>query len=414
MPRKPMLNTMRSGVLTGRSMNGRKRYPIVRLLLALLLPAALSACDKKDPAGPQRPAPTVSVLTVASRDVPVSFQYVAQTQSSRLVNIQARVNGFLDRRVYTEGAVVKAGAVLFQMDPKPFQAQLDAAKAALANSQAASDVAKANLARVQPLVARSAMSQTDLDNAIGNQKTTAAAVEQAKAQLQTAALNLSYCTITSPINGITSAALQADGSYISTQNSQLTTVSVLSPMWVNFSLSENEFLNYRTQTQEGQLRPPPNNQWRVEIVLGDGSVFPAGGAITFSDPSFNSQTGTFLIRAQVDNPQGLLRPNQYVRARVTGAIRPAAILVPQRSVLQGAKGHFVWVIDHDNKAESRPVNVGDWNGEDWFISDGLRPGERVVVEGGNKLSAGMVVDAKPSSGQPAAAATTKPSLESSK
>ena len=289
---------------------------MTRLGLAALLPLLIAACGQQQTAPPPKPTPTVSVITVAPREVPVSAEYVAQTQSSRQVNIQARVSGFLDRRMYTEGAIVKAGDVLFQMDPKPFQAQLDAAKAVVANSQAAFEVARANLARVQPLVALNALSRSDLDNATGNYKTTAASVEQAKAQLETARLNLSYCTITSPISGISSAAMQADGTYIGTQNSQLTTVAALSPMWVNFSMSENEVQSYRDQIERGQLRRPPSGKWLVEVVLVDGSVFPHTGSITFFDPSFNSQTGTFLIRAAVDNPQGTLRPNQYVHARI--------------------------------------------------------------------------------------------------
>ena len=363
---------------------------------ALLAPVALlAACGKKEVAPPPKPPVEVSVLTVAPRDVPAVFEYVAQTQSSRQVNIQARVSGFLEKRVYTEGAIVKAGQVLFLMDMKPFQAQVDAAKAQVSKSQAALDVAKSNLARVKPLAEKEALSQKDLDDATGNFESASATLEGAKAQLTTAQLNLSYCTIASPVDGITGAAAQADGTYLNQQNAQLTTVAVLTPMWVNFSLSENEFQSLRDQADRGLLRRAPDNKYLVEIVLVDGQVFPHTGSITFTDPAFNAQTGTFLIRAQLDNPQGVLRPNQYVRARVKGATRPNAILVPQRAVLQGAKGHFVWVAGRDGRAENRPVTVGDWSGDEWVVTEGLRAGDRVVVDGGLKLGPGTALNPKP-------------------
>jgi membrane fusion protein (multidrug efflux system) len=220
-------------------------------------------------------------------------------------------------------------------------------------------------------------------------------VETARAEVVQAQLNLSYCTIASPVTGITGAAMQQDGAYINPQNSQLTTVAVLSPMWVNFSLSENEIKSYRTQVASGQLRPPKGEDYIIEVVLVDGSLFPFTGRITFAAPSFNAQTGTFLLRASVDNPKGTLRPNQYVRARLKGAVRPNAILVPQRAVQQGAKGHFLWVVTKEGKAELRPVIIGDWSGDDIFINQGLQAGDQVVVDGGLTLSPGISVAAKP-------------------
>jgi membrane fusion protein (multidrug efflux system) len=296
------------------------------------------------------------------------------------------------------------------MDMKPFQAQVDAAKAQVSKAQAAVDVAKSNLARVKPLAEKEALSQKDLDDATGNFESSSATLEAAKAQLVTAQLNLSYCTITSPVDGISGAAAQAEGTYLNQANAQLTTVAVLSPMWVNFSLSENEMQSLRDQADRGLLRRAPNNKYVVELVLVDGQVFPFTGSITFTDPSFNAQTGTFLVRATVDNPQGILRPNQYVRARIKGATRPNAILVPQRAVLQGAKGHFVWVVDKDGKAENRPVTVGDWSGDDWVITEGLRAGERVVVDGGLKLGPGVALNPKPyaATAAPAAAPQLQP------
>ncbi len=369
----------------------------VRLLatcIGIIAVFLLSGCGSQTKTPPQ-PPPVVAIIEVERRDVPVTFEYVAQTQSSHLVNIQARVSGFLDRRLYTEGAVVKKGQVLFQMDEKPFVAQLDMARAALARQQAAMETARLDLERTKPLTEQNALSQKDLDDATGHFQSAAAAVEQARAQVETARLNLSYTTITSPVTGVSSSAQQTDGTYIGPQNSLLTTVAVLTPMWVNFSISENEMQRYREQVKKGLLRPPGAGRYTIEVVLVDGSLFPHKGRITFAEPSYNAQTGTFLIRASVDNPDGLLRPNQYVRARLQGAIRPNAILIPQRAVQQGSKGHFVWVVGKDSKVEQRPVAVGEWHGDDWFIFEGLNAGERVVVDGGVSLGPGMVISTKP-------------------
>jgi len=394
--------------------NGTTTLLAASLAIPLLVGSALflGGC-RKSPSTAAPSPPVVSVVAVAPADVPVSAEFVAQTQSSHLVNIQARVSGFLDKRMYTEGAIVKEGQVLFQMDPKPFQVQLDQARAALARAEAAMETARLNLERIKPLTALNATSQKDLDDATGQYQSTAASVEQAKAQVDTARLNLSYTTITSPIDGVSSSAKQTDGTYISPQNSLLTTVAALDPIWVNFSLSENLMQSVNDQVRKGELRPPPHESYTMEIVLVDGSIYPHRGKITFAEPSFNPQTGTFLIRCTVKNPDGVLRPNQYVRARVTGAIRPKAILVPQRAVQQGSKGHFVWVVGGDGKAEQRPVIMGDWQGDDWFVSEGLRAGDRVVVDGGLTLRPGAQVTVKPaeaaSRAAPAAAAGATPS-----
>jgi membrane fusion protein (multidrug efflux system) len=384
-------------------------WPCVAALTCAL---AVAACGKEEKAAAPAAPIAVTALTVAARDVPISAEYVAQTQSSQAVNIQARVSGFLDKRVYVEGSVVKAGQVLFQMDQKPFQAQVDAQKAALARNQAAMDVAQANLARTKPLAAQNALSQKDLDDATGQFEQASAAVQQSKAQLQEAQLNLSYTTITSPVTGVSSYAAVADGTYLSPTNSQLTTISVLSPMWINFSVSENKLSQIRDDVRNGQLKLPATGELIVEIELVDGTTFPSTGRITFTDPSFNPQTGTFLIRASVNNAQGILRPNQYVRTRLLGALRPNAILVPQRAVQQSAKGHFVWVVNKDSQAELRPVQVGDWYGDSWFIAQGLSSGDRVIVDGTLRLAPGSPVKATeyvapPSTAAPVSASASK-------
>jgi len=362
---------------------------------SLLAAVALVACRQEAPKPALSGVVDVATVVVAPGDVPMTATYVAQTQSSQQVNIQARVSGFLDKRVYTEGAIVRAGQVLFRMDPKPFQAQVDGANAALQRQQAAMGVARANLDRTKPLVEKNALSKKDLDDAQGQYEQTAAAVEQAKSQLEEAKLNLSYTTITSPVTGVTSYAQVADGTYVNAQNSQLTTVAVLTPMWVNFSISENQMQRIRDDVRQGRLRLPPGGQFEVQVLLSDGTSFPHTGRITFADPSYNPQTGTFLLRATVDNPDGVLRPNQYVRTLVKGAVRPNAVLLPQRAVQQGAKGHFVWVVTKESKAELRPVVVGEWQGDGWLIEQGLAAGDPVVVDGVLRLASGSPVKAVP-------------------
>jgi len=380
---------------------------------ACLACATLAAgCGREPPKAPAKAPVEVTATTVERRDVPITAVYVAQTQSSQAVNIQARVSGFLDKRVYVEGSLVKKDQVLFQMDPKPFQAQVDAAQAGLQRNQAAFEVAKANLARTKPLAQQNALSQKDLDDAQGQYEQTAAAVEGSKAQLLEAQLNLSYTTIRSPVDGVSSYAAVADGTYLNPQNSQLTTVSVLTPMWINFSVSENEMERIRNEVRAGTLRLPEGGRFVVGVEMVDGNLFPYTGQITFADPSYNPTTGTFLLRATVNNPAGVLRPNQYVRVRLTGAIRPNAVVIPQRAVQQGAKGHFVWVVNKDSQAELRPVTVGEWRGEGWLISDGLANGDRVVVDGGLRLTQGAPVKAAAYVPPPAATragAETRPS-----
>ena len=367
----------------------------------------LAGCGKPPPAPPAAPL-EVTTMAVQPRDVPVVAEYIAQTQSSQAVNIQARVSGFLDKRVYTEGAVVKAGQVLYRMDQKPFQAQVDAAAAAMQRNQASLDVATANLKRTEPLVQQNALSQKDLDDAKGQYEQAGAAVAQSKAQLDSAKLDLSYTVITSPVDGVTSYSAVAEGSYLNAQNSQLTTVSVLTPMWVNFSLSENEIQRIEGDIRKGRLKLPANREMTVEIEQGDGTLFPYTGKITFADPSYNAQTGTFLIRATVDNPKGSLRPNQYVRARLKGAVRPDAILVPQRAVQQGGRGHFVWIVGREGKAALRPVVVGDWQGDHWFISEGLQAGDQIVVDGAQRLAQGAAVTVVARAAPAPASAASRP------
>jgi membrane fusion protein (multidrug efflux system) len=385
-----------------------------RILIALATSGLLVGCGKHG-APPEGSQPAeVSVIVVSPRNTPVNFEYVGQTQSSHQVQIVARVNGFLEKREYTEGSVVKAGQVMFRQDPKPFRAMLDAYNGALAEQQARLQVANDNLAEVKPLAALHALSQKELNDATGQQQQAAAAVQVAKANVEQARLNLGYTTITSPVTGYSSYARVQDGQYLNGQSSLLTYVEQVDPIWVSFSLSENDMLNFRTQQASGQLNMPTANNFEVEVVLANGSVYPNKGRITFANAEYNQQTGTFLLRATIPNPDGVLRPGQFVRTRVSGATRPDAIVVPQQAVLQGAQGHFVVIVDKEGKAQIRPVEVGPWDGDNWFITRGLGAGETVVTDGVMKLAPGAPVKiveaaAKPPSGEarPAPAAAKK-------
>jgi membrane fusion protein (multidrug efflux system) len=330
----------------------------------------------------------VTAVTIEPRDAPVIYDFVGQTQSSREVEIRARVDGFLEKRVYTEGALVREGQTLFLMDRKPFEAALQQARGELAQQQARLEVAAANLARVKPLAEQNAVSRKDLDDAVGNERTTRAAVLTAQGSERQAELNLSYATITTPLTGLSSFAKTQEGAFINASNNLLTTVAQLDPMWVNFSVSENQHLRLREAVSKGQIKVPPNGQFDVELVLADGSVFQNRGKISFADPSFSKETGTFLVRATFANAKGTLKPGQFVRVHVRGATRPNAILVPQRAVQQGAKSHFVWVVGKDGKAEQRAIGTGQWSGDDWVIEQGLTAGEQVVVDGAIRVGPG--------------------------
>ena len=365
----------------------REALQVAGILAALAL--LLAGCGK--PETPPPPPPEVTVIEVQPGDTPVTFEFVGSTASSQQVEVRARVDGFLNERLYTEGGIVKLGQVMFQMDPKPFEAQLAAAKGALAEQEARLWTAQANLKRIKPLAEANAVSKKDLDDATGRMNSAAAAVEMAQANVDTAQLNLGYTTINAPVTGVSSYARIQNGAYINQQSGPLTYVTQLNPMWVDFSISEDEMLKLQEQRKNGRLRFPENSAFVVDLVLADGSIYPKTGRIFFRDANYSSETGTFLIRATFDNPDGTLRPGQFVRVLVKGAIRPDAILVPQVAVLQGARGFFVWVVDKDGKAQTRPVEVGDWQGDNWFILKGLSAGDRVITDGIIRLAAGAPV-----------------------
>jgi membrane fusion protein (multidrug efflux system) len=365
------------------------------LCAATLLIAA--GCSKEAPA-PQRPPPQVGVTTVAAATIPNTITFVAQTESSRQVDIVARVSGFLDRIAYREGELVKEGDVLFELDRKPFQAQLDSAKGELLAQRARFTTAKANLERVKPLAEQDALSRADLDRAQGEYDSAAAAVFSAGAKLREAELNLGYTVIRAPVLGLASRATQRQGAYINSMSdgARLTYVAAIEPMWVNFSVSQNQMARIRSEMAAGRVALPKDEVLQVTLVLSDGSAYPEKGRIDFADPSFSQDTGAFLVRAVIPNPERALRPGMFVTARVEGIVRPGAIVVPQLAVQQGSKGHLVYVVKTDNVAEVRPVVVGDYYGDkDIIIVEGLKPGERVVTEGVLQVMPGKPVQIAP-------------------
>ena len=365
-------------------------------LLAAAVPAAvlvLSACGKEE-AAPQRPPPVVSVMVLKAQTIPMSPTFVAQTESSRQVDIVARVSGYLDRIAYAEGQLVKEGELLFQIDPRPFQAQLQSAEGELLAQKARLTTAAATLRRVAPLVKQDALPLSDLDKAQGEYESANAAVFSANARVTEAKLNLAYTSIRSPVSGVASRSLQRQGAFINAQgeNAKLTYVATLDPMWVNFSVSQNQVAKWRDMVQKGQLVLPASLDYKVEIVMSDGVAYPERGKTNFADPSFDKDTGTFLVRSELPNPKHDLRPGMFVTARVLGATQPNAIVIPQLAVQQGSNGHFAFVVNDKGVAEIRQVLLGDYQGaKDVVVLGGLRDGDQLIVDGALKVVAGQPV-----------------------
>jgi membrane fusion protein, multidrug efflux system len=390
------------------------KFPLMRMKhfgIALCICAAIGCSKEK--AAVQRPAPSVNVQKVTPATVPYVVSFVAQTESSRQVDIVARVSGFLEHIAYREGDLVKEGQVLFRLDRKPLQAQVDAAKGALLSQQARFATAKANLARTKPLAAMDALSQADLDRAQGEYDAANAAVFAASARLREAEIDLGYTTISAPVTGFASRSLQREGVFLNAQgdSAKLTYVAAVDPMWVNFSVSQNQMASLRDQITKGLVTEPADNILQVEIEMSDGTVYPEKGQISFRDPNFSQDTGSFLVRAVISNKRQDLRPGMFVTAKVQGFIRPNAVVVPQLAVQQGASGHLVYVIKSDNTAEIRPVIVGDYYGDkNIIIIDGLKAGDNVVVDGALKVMPGKPVQIVPAATQTTAVAPATKSV----
>jgi membrane fusion protein (multidrug efflux system) len=374
---------------------------------------ALAACERADSQpGGSRPPPEVSVVEIQPRDLPAAYEYVGQTAGSRDVEVRARVTGILLKRNYREGAAVKRGQSLFTIDPAPFQIALQRVDAELAGADARLDQARRNSARLKPLTEAKAASQKDYDDAIAAERIAAADLKLAHAHLAEAKLNLDWTRVEAPIAGITSRASQSEGTLVSGPNVLLTTITQIDPIWVTFGIPEREHLAIRKAVDEGRLKLPGGGRgFDVKVRLSDGAEYAPTGRLDFSDVRVNSATGTTDTRAELPNPGARLRPGQFVRVILSGAVRPNAIAVPQRAVLDGPQGKFVYLVDTQSKVEMRPVEVGDWQGDDWIIHKGLEAGDKVIVSGLMKIGPGAPVRiASPAGAKPGAA---KPPAEPS-
>jgi membrane fusion protein (multidrug efflux system) len=335
------------------------------------------------------PPPEVNVETVQAQTLPVTLEYTGQTVGSREVEVRARVTGILLKRNFVEGGAVKQGQSLFTLDPAPFEAALARAQADVAAAEARLQQAQRNAARLKPLYAEKAVSQKEYDDAVSGESIGAADAKSARARLTEAKLNLEYTRVESPVSGVASRALVSEGTLVSGPQVLLTTVIQVDPMWVNFGIPDNEQARLQKEADSGRLRLPKN--FEVELQLADGSKYPKKGRLSFSDVRISPATGTREARAELPNSGGVLRPGQFVRVLLHGANRPNAVTVPQRAVLDGPQGKFVYVVDDKSTAQPRPVQAAEWSGDSWVITAGVKPGERVIVDGLLKLGPGAPV-----------------------
>jgi membrane fusion protein (multidrug efflux system) len=368
------------------------------MVVAAVVVAALSAACEK-PAAVAPPPPDVFVTDVVQKDVPEYLELVGQTQGFEDVDIRARVEGFLETMNFREGSFVRKGDLLYTIDRKPLEAALAQARADQATAQARLDKASNDVARYTPLVAKQAVSQRELDDARAAQDAGRSEVEAAKAAVEKASLDLSYVRITSPISGLIGTTLVKPGSLVGRgESTLLTTVSSLDPIIFKVAMTEADYLRVikRDPTRAG-AEPRAEG---IELTLADGTKFPQTGRIGPVDRQVNASTGTLGVQILFPNPESILRPGQYGRARILIDNRKGALLVPQRAVQELQNLYSVAVIGGDNKVAFRNVKVGPRVDSLWIISEGLKPGEKVVVEGLQRIRDGLVVTPKPA---PAAA-----------
>ena len=358
------------------------------------------------------PAP-VTTIKLTPQSLPATYEYVGQTTGSKEVEVRARVTGILERKLFQEGAPVKAGQPLFLIDPKPLQAQAAALEADLARARAQSAQAERELARLKPLAERRAVGQKEADDALSNLEIANATVKAAQARFAELELQLGYTRVTAPISGLSSRAPKSEGSLVAANETLLTTISQVDPMWIPFAVAENEQLALNRAVKEGRLTLPKDYAFDVAVQLADGSTLERKGRINFADTRINPSTGTFELRAEVRNSDNALKPGQFVRVKLHGAVRNNALAVPQVAVLDGTQGKFVYVAgrDKDGKdvATVRPVTLGEWTSVDganlWIVESGLKPGDDVIVDGVAKLRPGAPIalgGAAPASGPGAA------------
>jgi len=333
----------------------------------------------------------VESYVVDSRSIPMVYQFVGVCESSHKVEIWSRVEGYLNKVNYIEGGAVKEGDVLFEIDPREFASNVAQAEANLEREKANLWSAQKSVDRYWPLYQEKAASRKDWEDASSQLLAQQATVNMYEAKLEEAKLNLSYTKITSPISGLTTSSAYSQGTLINPAvNGLLTTVSVIDPMWVVVHVSDSYFLSSAGEIASGQLVVPDNFRFNVNLTLADGTVYPHTGSVDFISPVLDPNTGTLIARGVFPNPNGLLKPGQFVRAQVSGAERLNTIIIPQSCVLQGENGRYVYVII-GNRVEMRDVETGDWYQDYWIIKSGLKEGDEVISVGVNKVKEGMIV-----------------------
>jgi len=370
---------------------GKRLTVLYRVSVLLLLGMAFfnQGCHKTA-TKEATPILTVEVSDVLVRDVPIYSEWTASTDGFVNAAIRAQIQGYLIEQDYKEGELVRKGQILFKIDPRTFQAALEQAEGQLTEQQARWENARANLERIRPLVERRAVSQKDLDDALGTEQASRAAVIAAQAVVDKARVDLSFTRITSPIDGIAGIARTQIGNLVGPGTPvELTNVSTVDPIKVYIPMSEQEYLRYLVKDHKRIQHMP------LELVLADGTIHPPPGAFAFAARSVDVRTGTIKVAALFPNPGNVLRPGQFARVRARIMIRPKARLIPQRAVTELQGGYQVGVVGSDDKVAVRSVKVGERVDNLWIIENGLNPGERVVSEGLQKVKEGMVVKTKP-------------------
>ncbi len=366
--------------------------PALGFLLILLIAAFASGCEQKKEAPAAVEAPEVDFANVIQKDVPIYSEWVGTTDGLVNAKIRAQVSGYLLKQNYTEGNAVKKGDLLFEIDSRPFKAALDQANGQLAQAKARLGKTELDVRRYTPLAKEGAISKQELDDAIQANLATNAAVHSAEAQVEQARLNLSFTKITSPIDGIAGAANAQIGDLVGPQQAnELTTVSTIDPIKVYFAISEREYLSFAEKINKAEAR---TREAILDLILANESVYPHKGRLSYADRQVDVKTGTIRIAALFPNPGNLLRPGQFARVRAHLETRENAMLVPQRSVTELQGSYQLAVVGSDNKVQIRPIKTGGRIDNLWIINDGLKPGERVIVEGIQKVRDGQVVRPK--------------------
>lgn len=369
----------------------RRSSALLGLLVAVLLTGCEQGGANTPAAGPAAAGIPAKVLEVAPQRVPIVLESVGQVQGSKEVEVRARVSGILLKRLYAEGDFVREGSPLFQIDPVPYQIALAQANAQIAQERARQEQTGREAVRLKALAEEKAISQKEFDDAISAQKMSNATLQAAEANLRQAELNLSYTLVTAPVSGVAGRIARSEGSLVTAgqESSLLTTMNQVDPVWIRFSLSESDLAKVPDRS------PERIKSAEVRLILPDGSLYPLKGRLNFAATQIDPRLATKELRAEFSNQRAQLLPGQFVRVRVTAGERDNVFLVPQTAVIQTEKSFLVFTLDKDNKAESRPIQAGDWIGSDWMILGGLKAGDRVVLDNLLKLRPGAAVSPQP-------------------